>query len=168
VELFLSPFILVFCMLAALRARPACSRSPTPPPGAPHERAGDEDRHRPDAHCNVAAPDRSTRWGLSSTKSSLPAMRSTSTECRTIVDLIRTTGTLRARNHEIELPGGSARPKGAPDALDFPTTLPYRLDLHLTRTRDGARQPVPPYNDYVTKGSVALCAVAATSTPTSS
>ena len=44
------------------------------------------------------------------------------------------------------------------DALDFLTTLPYRVDLHI----DGKHlvmvhgSPFPPYNDYVTKGSVAL------------
>jgi len=81
-----------------------------------------------------------------------------------IVDLIRTTGMHYVLgNHEIELlsPGGirAREAEGVrQDALDFLTALPYRVDLHI----DGKHlvmvhgSPFPPYNDYVTRGSVAL------------
>lgn len=81
-----------------------------------------------------------------------------------IVELIRTTGMHYVLgNHEIELlsPGG-VRAREADgvrqDALDFLATLPYRVDLHI----DGKHlvmvhgSPFPPFNDYVTRGSVAL------------
>jgi putative phosphoesterase len=81
-----------------------------------------------------------------------------------IVDLIRTSGMHYVLgNHEIELlsPGG-IRAREADgvrqDALDFLTALPYRVDLHIAGKHlvmvHGS--PFPPYNDYVTRGSMAL------------
>lgn len=119
-----------------------------------------------DAHCNVAALQTAVDQ-MASVVDEILFAGDAVYEYRMsneIVDLIRTTGMHYVLgNHEIELlsPGG-VRAREADgvrqDALDFLTTLPYRVDLHI----DGKRlvmvhgSPFPPYNDYVTRGSVAL------------